>query len=54
MKVQFGQKPHEEQPQSKGRTTIATNLIKESVILDINNNQVDIRKRILKRVGQDE
>lgn len=56
MKINFGQRTAEEanEPQKKGRTFIAQHLIKESVILDINNNEVDLRKNIIKRAGQDE
>lgn len=55
MKVNFGQRVEpEQQTESKGRTSIAAHLIKESVILDINNNQVDLRKNVIKRAGQDE
>lgn len=56
MKVNFGQKiePQGQQVESKGKTTIAANLVRERVILDIHNNQVDIRKNIIKRAGENE
>lgn len=59
MKVNFNQNQtqgtHEQAVagERKGRTSVSANIRKESVMLDLNNNQVDIRKNIIKRAGDE-
>lgn len=53
MKVNFNQ--NQNTRSGEGRTVIATNIIKESVMLDRFGNEIDPRtKQIIKQAGKEE
>ncbi len=55
MKINFGQQPEGQHHPQERKTFIAQNLIRKSVMLNANGDEIDPRtKQVIRRAGQEE